>query len=48
MIVYFIERINRKISHLYMCYQMRIVSIDQITFVDQITPLKIELIKTLK
>jgi hypothetical protein len=48
MIVYFIQRINRKISQLYICYQMKIVSIDQITFVDQFTLINTELIKTLK
>jgi hypothetical protein len=48
MFVFFIERINRKISQLYICYQMNVVSIDQITFIDQITLLQKQLIKTLK
>ena len=48
MIVYFIQRINRQISKLFICYQMRIVSIDQITFIDSVFTIGVELVKTLK
>lgn len=48
MIKYFLERINRQVSRLWLCYQMRVVSVDQITFVDEVYTLGHEFVKTPK
>lgn len=48
MIKYYLEKINRQMSRLFICYQMRVVSLDQITFTDEIHVFNVEFVKTPK
>ncbi|CAB4128351.1 hypothetical protein UFOVP105_34 [uncultured Caudovirales phage] len=48
MIHYFLEKINRQISKLHIVYSMNVVSIDQITFTNELTLIKTNIVKTPK